>query len=419
MAAARSDGGAEEATAGRRKRPRPPPTPRPSRTPPTHPLPFSCRRRLQLLPAEAEWTAAEAEWHPLGLDTAELSLERTLLSGMSFRWARVCSCGRGDAAEAGDGTHLVGCREPALGDGSPVFCGTVGAAASVLLRRCGGSHHFAVLPPAGGGGAAPAWAVRAALLQHLSARVQRAPLDAGWARASRPFSDRLPLFPGVRVLAVPALEAVVTFAGSANNTIKRNAGMVAALVRRFPENLLGDGGGVLPEGGEAGLLAASLYAFPTLQQLAQLDEADFWALGWGYRSPRMPRLVQALLRLGGAAWLERLRRADTGAARGALQALPGVGRKVADCVLLFGLGRHDVVVCDTHCFQMARRYGLLPRAAASIGAAVHDRVAERFRALFGPSAGWAFMLLFVAEVHPFRRAAAHLPSTYPQPTDAP
>ena len=45
----------------------------------------------------------------------------------------------------------------------------------------------------------------------------------------------------------------------------------------------------------------------------------------------------------------------------------------------------------------------------------HDVIGDEFRARFGEThAGWAFMVLFVAEVNPFTKRALHLPRTYPQ-----
>jgi 3-methyladenine DNA glycosylase/8-oxoguanine DNA glycosylase len=49
--------------------------------------------------------------------------------------------------------------------------------------------------------------------------------------------------PGGRLLALPLLEAIICFVGSANNNIKRNSQMVAALCAEFQENALGTVGG--------------------------------------------------------------------------------------------------------------------------------------------------------------------------------
>ena len=97
----------------------------------------------------------------------------------------------------------------------------------------------------------------------------------------------------MRLLALPLLEAVFCFMGSANNNIKRNSQMIAAMCSKFQENYLGTVGGT------------NFYAFPSLQQMSSLDEATLFELGWGYRAPRFVKLCPELVALGGENWREK------------------------------------------------------------------------------------------------------------------
>jgi endonuclease-3 len=68
--------------------------------------------------------------------------------------------------------------------------------------------------------------------------------------------------------------------------------------------------------------------------------------------------IQAILRaIGEPLSLDDLERLPVAAARSELQALPGVGRKTAACVLLFAYGMHEVPV-DTHVSRVGTRLGL-------------------------------------------------------------
>ena len=59
-------------------------------------------------------------------------------------------------------------------------------------------------------------------------------------------------------------------------------------------------------------------------------------------------------------------------------------------------------------------FSLPPPLSLSSTTNVNDRQGNEFRARFGDRlAGWAFMTLFVAEVHPFTKRSLHLPRTYP------
>lgn len=77
-------------------------------------------------------------------------------------------------------------------------------------------------------------------------------------------------------------------------------------------------------------------------------------------------------------------------AKARLLELPGVGEKVADCVLLFGAGRLESFPVDTWIIKaMERRYGLAGWKPAQI--------AHFGRVHFGAQAGLAQQYLFAFE----------------------
>jgi N-glycosylase/DNA lyase len=73
-----------------------------------------------------------------------------------------------------------------------------------------------------------------------------------------------------------------------------------------------------------------------------------------------------------------------------LTTLPGVGPKIADCVLLFGAANYEAFPVDTWILQaMAERYGLHGWSPV--------QVAQFGRAHFGRLAGLAQQFLFSGE----------------------
>jgi N-glycosylase/DNA lyase len=89
-------------------------------------------------------------------------------------------------------------------------------------------------------------------------------------------------------------------------------------------------------------------------------------------------------------WLEETERLPYAEAKARLLELPGVGEKVADCVLLFGAGRLEAFPVDTWILRaMADRYGLTRWKPA--------QVAQFGRVHFGPLAGLAQQYLFAYE----------------------
>ena len=82
--------------------------------------------------------------------------------------------------------------------------------------------------------------------------------------------------------------------------------------------------------------------------LAGASESDFAALGRGYRARYLVRLTAEVEAAGYEDWARRLRAAGSEEAMERLTGLYGVGKKVAQCVCLFGLHQVDAFPVDTH-----------------------------------------------------------------------
>ena len=142
------------------------------------------------------------------------------------------------------------------------------------------------------------------------------------------------LFPGLRVLNQPPWEALIAFILSANNNVARIRTLVRALCAHCGQRF--DGG---------------LYAFPTPERLADCAEPELRALKVGYRAPF---LIETARRVRDGFPLEALRDMPYDAAHGKLTTLPGVGDKVADCVLLFGCGHTEAFPVDVWVARLLR-----------------------------------------------------------------
>lgn len=133
--------------------------------------------------------------------------------------------------------------------------------------------------------------------------------------------------PGIRVLRQPFFETLCTFILSQNNNIPRIRGLVERLCALCGSPL---------ENGQ--------HAFPTPEQLAACTEEQLATLRAGWRAAYLADAAQkALGPLPGPETLAALPLAD---ARAALMTIHGVGPKVADCTLLYGLGRWDAFPLD-------------------------------------------------------------------------
>ena len=177
-------------------------------------------------------------------------------------------------------------------------------------------------------------------------------------------------FPGIRLLNQQPFEALISFIISANNHIQRIRGIVERLCV-----LAGERGEL--EGRE-------FFAFPTPERLAALSEEELRALGAGYRAPY---LLQTARKICEGFSLEQLRAMPYKEARAVLCTLPGVGPKVADCILLFSLGKKEAFPADTWIRKgMEQLYGVTCTTVGQIEAFAQQH--------FGAYAGIAQQYLF-------------------------
>ncbi|KAK7693730.1 hypothetical protein QCA50_003302 [Cerrena zonata] len=113
-------------------------------------------------------------------------------------------------------------------------------------------------------------------------------------------------------------------------------------------------------------------------------------------------------------WLLTLRTLPTAQAREELLRFMGVGRKVADCVLLMSLDKMEVVPVDTHVHQIAvKHYGMSgsSKAKTAMTPKLYDDVNNKLASIWGTYAGWAHSVLFTSDLKSF--------STYGLPSPSP
>jgi len=167
---------------------------------------------------------------------------------------------------------------------------------------------------------------------------------------------------GIRILRQDGWEALCSFIISQCNNIPRIKKIIAALCRGFGERL--------EFGGRA------YFTFPTAYRLAVLDESDLAPLHCGYRAPYIIGAARAVA--GGALDLAYLSRLEPVKACEELKKLQGVGDKVADCAVLYGLHMLGAFPLDV---WMKR--------------AVNEHYSPGFDpAVFGPYAGIAQQYIF-------------------------
>lgn len=158
---------------------------------------------------------------------------------------------------------------------------------------------------------------------------------------------------GVRILRQDLWEMIVTFLISQNNNIARIGGSVEALCRQLGERRIGAGLSAKPDG-KMEEIERTYYSFPPAARIAQSGLTGLSELGLGYRDRYVWNIASKCGCEDGVPWLHGLMAADYHTAHGMLTAQLGIGRKVADCICLYGLHHVEAFPVDTHVKQIVR-----------------------------------------------------------------
>lgn len=181
---------------------------------------------------------------------------------------------------------------------------------------------------------------------------------------------------GLRLLRQDPWECLASFLLSSTKQIVQIRQIVAALCAGLGEPIS------VPEG------AAPAWAFPSAARIAAVSEARLRDFKMGFRARYLRDTALAVTR--GGFDLEAVRDLSLPAARERLVQLPGVGPKIADCVLLFAYGFAEAFPIDVWVMRALRELyfpGRRPRPARL----------RRFAATyFGGQAGYAQQYLFHA-----------------------
>ncbi len=176
---------------------------------------------------------------------------------------------------------------------------------------------------------------------------------------------------GMKILRQDFWEALISFIISQNNNIGRIKAIVERLCNSYGEELEYNN--------------TVFYAFPEPEKLKDVKEADYAALGCGYRSAYLEKTVCDML--DGKIDVLELKNCGYQSARQRLLALKGVGPKVADCISLFGLNYLDAFPVDTW-IKKVMEVLYLKRSATN------KEIEEFAKKAFGEYAGIAQQYLF-------------------------
>lgn len=179
---------------------------------------------------------------------------------------------------------------------------------------------------------------------------------------------------GLRLLRQDPWECLASFILSATKQIVQIEQIVATLCACYGRPLK------TPPG------TRSWHAFPTPERLAGCSETDLLACKMGFRAPRLLAAAQAVS--SGRINLAEIGHYPLAEAESRLTHLPGVGPKIAQCVLLFAYGYPTAFPIDVWIQRALRELYFSGRKVSPIS------LREFASSHFGPNAGYAQQYLF-------------------------
>ncbi len=131
---------------------------------------------------------------------------------------------------------------------------------------------------------------------------------------------------GIRLLNQEPYECLLSFIISQNNNIPRIKGIISRMSEKYGTETDGE------------------FLFPSLEQLACVSEDELFELRMGFRAKYIRDCLDKLI--SGRVKLEKASELSGEELLSMLLQIKGVGRKVADCIMLFSLGRRGVFPTD-------------------------------------------------------------------------
>ncbi len=179
-------------------------------------------------------------------------------------------------------------------------------------------------------------------------------------------------FRGLHILRQEPWECLISFICSANSNLQRISANMETLAQTFGAPLNLDG-----------LVRCT---FPTPEALSNAGEAGLRALGLGFRARYVAKVAEIVA--DGKLDLWALREATYDEAKEVLLDLPGVGEKIADCVLLFSLDKLEAFPIDRWVRRALEEWYLNGQRLS------YPKLSAWCADYFGPYAGYAQQYLF-------------------------
>ena len=195
--------------------------------------------------------------------------------------------------------------------------------------------------------------------------------------------DAVNRYPGLRVTRQDPFQCCISFIVSANSNIPNIRMRLQKLCIKF--------------GTKVRFQKRDFFLFPEPKRLATATLQELQECKLGYRSKYVSASSRAVA--SGEIDFDELKKADYLKGKELLLKLPGIGDKVADCVMLFSLEKLDAFPLDTWMLKILQKYysGNFDVDKKKISKNGYENIHQNVLNYFGKYAGYSQQFLFKME----------------------
>ena len=190
-------------------------------------------------------------------------------------------------------------------------------------------------------------------------------------------------YEGLRIFRQDPFQCMISFIISSNSNIQKIKSSLEKITEKF--------------GKQVRIQNKEFFLFPEPEKLANASINEIKACGVGYRAPFIKEAAQMVtLKKIDFKYLEKC---DYYEAKKNICLVPGIGNKVADCIMLFSLNKLEAFPLDTWMIKILEKYYSkeFKIETKTITQKQYELLHEKIVNHFGPYCGYAQQFLFKME----------------------
>ena len=190
-------------------------------------------------------------------------------------------------------------------------------------------------------------------------------------------------YEGLRLFRQDPFQCLISFIISSNSNIQKIKNSLEKITKKF--------------GKKVKIQNKEFFLFPEPEKIAKATIDEIKSCGVGYRAPFIKEAAKMIILK--KIDFEYLKKCDYHEAKKNICLVPGIGNKVADCIMLFSLNKLEAFPLDTWMIKILEKYYSkeFKIETKTITQKQYELLHEKIVNYFGPYCGYAQQYLFKME----------------------